>query len=148
MDPPSATERIELSVRRSGDRVVVKSRFSEDSWLGGGSMRPDLTAEVPARMTVDVDDGSGERVITGLASLRVDDGSGEIEISEIAGDVSIEDGSREIEVRRVGGTVRVTDGSGEIEIAHVGWLTGCCFRWYPGGRRAAASEVRWCFRVC
>jgi len=114
----STLDDIRLETRRSQSRVVVETEFPEWGW-SGGEARLDMTVEVPARMLVIINDGSGELRISNVAAVEVEDGSGEMLITEIAGDVEVSDGSGEIEIRRVRGSVHLEDGSGEIDVAHV-----------------------------
>jgi hypothetical protein len=84
-----------------------------------GNTRLDLTIKVPAEMKVEIDDGSGEIVISDVAGAEIEDGSGEISATRINGDLEVTDGSGEIEVRDLDGDLRISDGSGEIEVRHV-----------------------------
>lgn len=105
----------------------------------GGSDRIDLSITVPARLNVNINDGSGSITIAtlvgdldiedGSGSLRVsdvqgnlvvDDGSGSITISDITGNVSIDDGSGSISVENISGKATVSDGSGSIEVEDAG----------------------------
>ena len=112
-------EDIRLIARRSGDRVQIVADIPENRW-GRSTARLDLTVELPSGVEVEIDDGSGEIEVRGVASADIDDGSGEIEVRDIAGDLQIDDGSGEIHVNDVGGEVRISDGSGEIDLRRVG----------------------------
>lgn len=86
---------------------------------GSGADRDhiDLDVRVPASISLDVTDGSGSLVITGVAGpLTVDDGSGSIRIEDIGADVTIEDGSGSLQVKNTGGHLRIEDGSGSITV--------------------------------
>ena len=110
---------IQLTVRRSGDRVRIVAEMPNNTW-GRSTARLDLDIEVPAGVAVKIDDGSGSIEVRGIGSLDIEDGSGAIEVEDIEGDLRIEDGSGEIEATRVAGEVRIEDGSGAIELRSVG----------------------------
>lgn len=112
---------ISLDVSRRGDTIEVVVEVPESrgwSWRDHASV--DLTVTLPPSLAVLITDGSGDLEVRGVESLELEDGSGNIDISDIAGDVTIEDGSGDLEVRGVGGTVRLDDGSGNIEVAEAG----------------------------
>lgn len=129
-------QRVELELRRSGDRAILISRVRESglSFFFHDS-RIDLTVTVPKTMALEIDDSSGSLDVENIAgavriddgsgsisvrglegNLDIEDGSGGIEVLDAAGDVSIDDGSGSISLRRIGGSVTVSDGSGGIRI--------------------------------
>jgi hypothetical protein len=114
----SLLDAIELRVERHGDVLEVEAVMPKS--YSNGAARLDLVVEMPAHLALEVDDGSGELTITGVAALRLEDGSGEASVADIAGDVTITDGSGELRVERVGGTLRLEDGSGGIDVRGVG----------------------------
>jgi DUF4097 and DUF4098 domain-containing protein YvlB len=141
-DPDEAAkvmqEEMVLSLERHGDRAELKSYFeSRRNWFGDSpSIR--LEVRVPARMSLDVEDGSGSIEIRDVSgdlvlddasgsitmadvggSIRVKDGSGSIDISGAGGDVDVVDGSGSIRLRRVTGSATIEDGSGSIDVAEV-----------------------------
>jgi hypothetical protein len=111
-----ALEKVQLHANRSGDevRIVVET---PEGWGSSGAL--DLELRVPEGLAVDVQDGSGEVDVDGVASLRLHDGSGEIDVTGVPGDVEIRDGSGKIDVKDVEGSVTLDDGSGEIVIVDV-----------------------------
>ena len=141
-DPDEAAkvmeERMVLSLERQGGRAELKSYFeSGRSWFGDSpSIR--LEVRVPARMALDVEDGSGSIEIRDVSGdlelddssgsitladvggrIRLKDGSGSVDISGAGGDVDIVDGSGSIRLRRVTGSATIEDGSGSIDVAEV-----------------------------
>jgi hypothetical protein len=114
---------IELQQSRSGSTQTVSVRMPETSgsWWGGSSYaRLDLEVSVPARLSLDIEDSSGDLSVEDVAAVRIDDSSGGIALRRIAGNVQIEDNSGEIDVREVGGDVRIPrDNSGEIRVENV-----------------------------
>jgi hypothetical protein len=112
----AALEKVRLLGERSGDQVRIVVDIPEGPGSRGAL---DLEVRVPADLAVEVQDGSGEVEVDGVASLRLRDGSGEIAVTGVAGDVSIHDSSGEMEVVDVEGAVLLEDGSGEIEVEDV-----------------------------
>lgn len=131
-------ERMVLSLVRKDGGAELKGYFrSGGNWFGDS---PGIRLEVrmPARMSLDVKDGSGSievRDVRGdielddgsgsitmaevAGNLRLKDGSGSIEISDAGGDISLVDGSGSISLRGVAGSVTIEDGSGSIDVAGV-----------------------------
>ncbi len=119
-------EEIQLRTSRDGDavRVIVDIPDRASGGWGNRYRGLDLVLEVPNTLVAEVEDGSGELEIRGIAGLDLEDGSGGIEIADIGGAVRVVDGSGGISIRNVRGDVRITDGSGAIEIREVtGTLT-------------------------
>jgi hypothetical protein len=108
---------VELITRRSGDEIVVETRFPEGRW--SEQMRLDLVVEVPDSLPLDVHDTSGSTEVRKVGSLRLEDGSGSIWIEDVAGDATIVDGSGSLTVAGVGGDLRIEDGSGGIDVSRV-----------------------------
>lgn len=132
-------ERVQLSVRRSGDTLYVTGSTPMDATSIGQPAALDLTLDIPSGIALDVADESGETVIRNVGPLRIaaagtggvqvdgvdgavqaTDGPGDLEISNVRGDVRIEDASGDIYVSSVRGSVDIPrDGAGEIQAADV-----------------------------
>jgi len=112
---------IRLDTGRRGDRLRLDVEIPDETWSWGwSSPRLDLVVEVPSRLAVEIEDGSGSIEVRNVAALDVYDGSGGIEIEDVHGDVVLEDGSGEIDVDGVAGTLTIAeDGSGSISIRDV-----------------------------
>jgi hypothetical protein len=116
----SVLDDIRLRAARSGSEVTVEALIPESSgWLSWGEQRLDLVLEVPAGVTVDVEDGSGSVHIRNVAAASVNDGSGEMVLEGIAGQVRISDGSGGITVRDAGSVLVEEDGSGGIDVSGI-----------------------------
>ena len=113
---------LQLTSDVSDGSVVVETIYPDMNGWGGGNRyaRLDLLVEVPAGLDADIQDGSGEMILSNLGSVHVEDGSGEVVIRGIQGDLTIDDGSGELEITGVQGTVMVEDGSGEVVLEDVG----------------------------
>jgi hypothetical protein len=109
-------EKVQLRGERSGEEVRIVVDIA-DGWSNGGLL--DLEVRVPAGLAVDIQDGSGEVEVDGVASLRLRDGSGEVDVTDVDGDVSVHDGSGELDIVDVEGSVVLEDGSGEIDVEDV-----------------------------
>lgn len=115
-------ERIRLVAGPGEDGIVVRAEMPDTDgsfFSGGREARLDLVLRVPARMTLDVRDGSGGTEIRGVAAVAIDDGSGGLRIEDVAGDVRVEDGSGAIGIARIRGDVELEDGSGSIDVRDV-----------------------------
>lgn len=104
----------ELTLDRYRDRARIEVRLPDTGWRE--YVRMDLVVELPARLGVEIDDSSGDLVVSDVASAVVDDGSGDMRIERIDGDLEVHDGSGMIEIYDVGGDIRLDDNSGDIEI--------------------------------
>jgi hypothetical protein len=132
-------DHVRLTLEEKGNRAVLTSEVEDHSFFFSREARIDLTVNVPSKMDLAVDDGSGAMDIKDIfgnvsvedgsggiliqnvqGNLDIDDGSGEIEVTSVTGDVVIDDGSGSVTVKEVGGSVTVDDGSGEIDIDGVG----------------------------
>jgi hypothetical protein len=134
-----------LTLERSGDKaklVADVSNWSGNSWNIGGNNRQriDLIVKMPARLALELDDGSGSVKITGLSNnievedgsgsleidggnnINIDDGSGSLVVKNATGNVFIEDGSGSVTVKNTGGKVTIDDNSGGINIEGAGSL--------------------------
>ena len=100
-------------------KVGNKAKLESASCGHNKNTRIDLTIEVPNKLHLDVDDGSGSINISGVASLKLKDGSGSINISKVNGKVEIDDGSGSIDIKHVKNDVSIDDGSGSIHVRNV-----------------------------
>lgn len=112
-------DRVQLTVRREGDVVLVKAEMPE-MLRNREYASLDLVVDVPAGTPVEIDDGSGDLEVSGTGDTRIDDGSGEIRVHDLRGGLRIDDGSGDIHARTIPGPVGIDDGSGEIVLEGVG----------------------------
>lgn len=114
-------DHIKLSLEQKGSRAVLVSEVENHSFFSFRDASIDLTVNVPTKMDLKIDDGSGSIDIKNITgNLYVEDGSGGIQVENIQGDLEIDDGSGEIEVRGISGDVVIDDGSGSISVANIG----------------------------
>jgi len=132
----------QIVARREGNVVYLETRLPQDdesfSWGKDKYARIDVGITLPASISVEAQDSSGDAHLEGLKSLQMQDSSGDLEIQRIAGAVDVNDSSGDLTIRDAGsvraqdssgdlgvdqvrGDVEVTvDSSGDIHIAHVG----------------------------
>lgn len=115
----SDLEQIRLVQERRGDRLVLIAEMPESSGWGNEQRSLDLVLRVPSRLALEVDDGSGDATVRGVASLDIDDGSGGLRIADVAGTVRVRDGSGDVDVQDVGALHVTGDGSGDIRASGV-----------------------------
>ena len=106
--------RLHLELTSDRGRAELKVGFNP-GWGWGGDALVDLDVRIPARLDLEIDDGSGPVEIHDVkGSVRIDDGSGSIEVVN-SGAVDIDDGSGSISLENTG-AVKIDDGSGSITI--------------------------------
>jgi len=112
--------RLVLSLEKNGDNAVLKGYFKDGFMNFGDSPHVQLEVRIPARLDLNVDDGSGSIVVDNVAgNIQLEDGSGSIQMTNVGGNVEIDDGSGSISIERVGGDLFVGDGSGSIKVRDV-----------------------------
>ncbi|MGH8085141.1 MAG: DUF4097 family beta strand repeat-containing protein [Lysobacter sp.] len=135
-------EQLEVRHERRGDRLVVSMERDKDGWdfnlFGDNYNYMHLAATLPDDVAVQVDAGSGDANIDGVASLDLVVGSGDADVRGVPGPVSVvvgsggaeladigplevgSVGSGDLDARDVAGDVRVGSiGSGDIDLARV-----------------------------
>jgi len=114
-------EKMSVEISPRDDQIGIETQVPDGwSWSGGRYAYINLHIQVPPGMALRVDDGSGNLVISNVASVELEDGSGNIEISRVVGDVSVDDGSGNVDLVGIGGEIWIEDGSGNIDIRDAG----------------------------
>ncbi len=109
-----------LTLERDGDLAVLNSYFESAGWHWGDSPSIRIEVEVPRRLGLEIEDGSGSIKIWDVSGdIEIEDGSGSLQMSNVGGDIRIEDGSGSVSVEGVGGDISIDDGSGSITIKDV-----------------------------
>jgi hypothetical protein len=113
-------DNLKLTMEVRGNTFYLKTEQSHDwGWRDNGYI--DLTVNLPARLTLDIHDGSGSMTVSGIdGDVAIEDGSGEIEVEGVKGNLKIDDGSGSIRIDNVAKNVQIHDGSGSIHVKHVG----------------------------
>jgi hypothetical protein len=110
-----SSENYEFELSDSGSTAFLIAKSSNSSSWGGNSPRIDIVVTIPARMMLEINDGSGSIDISDIiGSVNIDDGSGAIKLNDIIGNVSIKDGSGKITLTEIDGNLSIDDGSGSI----------------------------------
>ena len=108
--------RVQNEGGRNAEITVIVPDTSGWSITGNNYAYVDLELVVPEGLALEVQDSSGDAVISGVASVSVSDSSGDLEISDIAGGVIVRDSSGDIELEDIRGDVTIaSDSSGDIE---------------------------------
>ncbi|HEU4813334.1 MAG TPA: DUF4097 family beta strand repeat-containing protein [Xanthomonadaceae bacterium] len=118
----SALESLRVTQARRGDTLVVRLESEgNNSWnlFGTRYARLDVTATLPRGMAVQVDVGSGDAVVNGVASLKSSVGSGDLQASDIPGRVSLSVGSGDVQLEDIGALRVDSIGSGDVTAARV-----------------------------
>ena len=117
---------LELYLEERGSRAELVSSFEKSHnffssiFSSHGNVRVNLTVEVPEKMNVEIDDGSGFIEVNNIyGKLFIDDGSDYIDIKDNRGNIEIDDGSGDINIRNTKGNIEIDDGSGDIEIENI-----------------------------
>lgn len=113
-----------FSLVKKGDTAVLIAKHDEysGSWGNWSNNYPkiDLQVSVPARLLLQVKDGSGNLSIKDIANdVTLDDGSGNAKISNINGHLNVDDGSGDLIITNISKTLKIDDGSGDLRISDI-----------------------------
>lgn len=112
-----------VSQQRDGEKLIVRaernSLVRKGSWSGKDYGYLTLTAAVPDTIAVQVEVGSGDAVVDGVASLSADAGSGDLEARHVRGTFYADVGSGDIRASDVGALHVVAVGSGGLSARDV-----------------------------
>ena len=110
-----SNENYEFELSDSGSTALLIAKNNHTVSWGGNSPRINLVVTIPARMMLEIKDGSGGMDISNIiGSVNINDGSGGIKLNDIIGNVIIQDGSGEITLIEIDGDISIDDGSGNI----------------------------------
>lgn len=112
-------EGIRLVAERVGDEVVLTVEIPEMTGFGRDHASLDLVVEVPAGLSMVVEDSSGDVYVRGVAALDLSDSSGDVDVADAAGPVRVRDSSGDVLVRAVAGGVVIEDSSGGVDVRTV-----------------------------
>lgn len=115
-------DRLQVTVRRDRDVVYVETQMPQDkenwSWGRNEDAYIDLGITLPASITIEAVDSSGDATFEDLHSLAVQDSSGDLDIARIAGALDVGDSSGDVEIEKAG-SVRLRDSSGDLDVDDV-----------------------------
>lgn len=125
-------DHLEVTQARTGDRLVVRLRREElpDGFVsgvralggfvfGGHHAGFELAARIPEHLDVQLEVGSGDALVRGVASVAASVGSGDLEASDIAGRVKVSVGSGDVQLKDIGALRVDSIGSGDVTAARV-----------------------------
>lgn len=119
-DAQQIIDSLKLTMEIRGNSFYLKTE-SLNHWNWGDGGYIDLDVIVPARLALDIEDGSGSMTVIGIDNdVKIEDGSGDIRVEDVRGNLEIHDGSGSIHIRNVGKNIDITDGSGSIDIVRAG----------------------------
>lgn len=117
-------ERLKFHHERRGDTLVVAMDYDNEGWefnlFGENYTDMNLTATLPADVAVEVDTGSGDAEIEGVARLDLVVGSGDAVVRDVPGPVSVVVGSGDAKLTGVGPLKVGSVGSGDLEARQIG----------------------------
>jgi hypothetical protein len=111
-----------VSQHREGDQLVVElggERHFSISLFGDSSRDLDVEVSVPSSVPVNVDVGSGDAEVTGVAQLDSRVGSGDLHAHRIAGRFASSVGSGDIDAGEVGSLELGSVGSGDFKLSGI-----------------------------
>lgn len=113
--------KLTVNRQRSGDtlRVELKNEQGVSFWGVNRYAYLDLRATLPDTIAVQVDIGSGDAFVSGVASLAGDVGSGDLQVRDVRGTFYADVGSGDIQAERVGALHVVSVGSGDLAVRDV-----------------------------
>ena len=119
---PDYLPQLVVETNRSGDTLVV--RIERKGRSTGVFFSPtyaylEVEARLPAGLAYDIDLGSGDVEVNGVASLSAEVGSGDLEARAIAGAVTARVGSGDIELDDIGSLDLRSVGSGDLDASRI-----------------------------
>lgn len=123
-DSQDLLDEMDLTQNRRGDTLSISSEVDRSgspfTLFGMSYAYIDVDIRIPAGLTIQIEDGSGDITIEDASGdFEIDDGSGEINIRSVVGNIEIDDGSGDVRLEDVTGTVRIEDGSGDIDLERI-----------------------------
>lgn len=115
-------EQLELSQRKSGDKLYVSAKREGSSsgiFFSSNYAYMKLTGTLPDNITVQLRVGSGDAIVTGASVLSADVGSGDVEARRTRGLVAAKVGSGDINIEDAGSLQVISVGSGDLSAKNV-----------------------------
>lgn len=119
---PDYLPQLVTETSRSGDTLLV--RIERKGRTSGIFFTPtyaymEVEARMPAGLAYEIDLGSGDAQVNGVASLAAEVGSGDLEVRGIAGAVTAKVGSGDIEIDDIGSLDVRSVGSGDLDASRI-----------------------------
>ncbi len=112
-------DQLSVTQQRIGDHLVVSMEREDNtsifSLFRSRHAYLELQATLPDDIAVELEVGSGDAAVSGVAELSVDVGSGDAIVRQVPGSVTASVGSGDIELDRIGSLGVGSIGSGDLE---------------------------------
>ena len=111
-------EKLTVTQHREGDRLVIElgsDRHFSFSMFGNTYSNLDVTVKLPSNLPLQVEVGSGDADVTGVAQLDSHVGSGDLHVHRIAGRFSTSVGSGDVDADGIGSLEAGSVGSGDLK---------------------------------
>ncbi len=119
---PDYLPQLVTDTRRSGDTLLVRIERkgrSSGIFFNANYAYMEVEARLPAGLAYEIDLGSGDAHINGVASLSAEVGSGDLEVRGVAGPVTAKVGSGDIELDDIGSLDVRSVGSGDLDASRI-----------------------------
>ncbi|MBG9941989.1 DUF4097 family beta strand repeat-containing protein [Brevibacillus formosus] len=112
-------EEIIITLEKDGNTATLRSEIN--TGIGINYVDMTLTVTVPAQLPIALTDGSGDIDMTNLAGkLTIEDDSGDIQLTNTNGEVEIRDQSGDIKIKDASALKLIEDDSGDIVMENTG----------------------------
>ncbi|HEY8586577.1 MAG TPA: DUF4097 family beta strand repeat-containing protein [Rhodanobacter sp.] len=125
----SALEKLQITQRRDGDRLLLDIGGGSSGWKlfgGNGQASLEVNVQMPQGLPLTVRVGSGDANVTGVQQLHSSVGSGDLHVRNLSGKLFASVGSGDIDAADIGSLELGSVGSGDFKAdgikgdAHVG----------------------------
>lgn len=119
---PDYLPQLVVEASRSGDtlRVLIERQGkSVGIFFSPTYANLDVHAQLPAGLAYEIDVGSGDAQVTGVASVSAQVGSGDLEVRGVAGAVTAQVGSGDLEFDDIGSLQVRSVGSGDLQARRI-----------------------------
>lgn len=98
-------------IEQNSTRLTIKEEFSKGNHSGSASW----TLEIPDNLSVNINTGSGDVTVDGVAlDIKSNTGSGDLILTGVKGDLNFNTGSGDIEISQADGEIHLNTGSGNV----------------------------------
>ncbi|MBQ4834048.1 hypothetical protein J8L70_12415 [Pseudoalteromonas sp. MMG010] len=112
----------ELTLEQHNNQAKLVAQNKNQTGMriySGQSPHIDVIVTLPRHLKLDINDGSGDVIITAMQNdINIEDGSGSLTIDS-AKNLTIDDGSGDISLENIMANLEITDGSGSLYISNV-----------------------------
>lgn len=103
----------QIVMEEADGKLVLEEKFERGSYSGNSYW----TVEVPENVTMKLNTGSGDLVVSSLsANIKANSGSGDVQLSAVKGQLDFNTGSGDFEIEDADGELDINTGSGNITL--------------------------------